>query len=136
MKEQSTPYFAPQLYIKGDVTDISFYEKAFDAVVLRKFLNDDGTIHVAELTINGAMFHIHEEKLSTGRINPQHANGNTALVGFFVADVDSMVASAVEAGATVVTPAQSYDYGYRQAEIKDPFGHILLIEAKFDGSAT
>ena len=40
--------FAPQLYIKNGVTDISFYEKAFSAVELRRFTNDDGSIHVAE----------------------------------------------------------------------------------------
>lgn len=37
---------------------------------------------------------------------------------------------AIEAGATVVSPAQSFDYGYRQAEIKDPFGHCWLIEMR------
>jgi len=40
------------------------------------------------------------------------------------------MAKATEAGATVISPAQSYDYGYRQGEIKDPFGHVWLIEMK------
>jgi PhnB protein len=37
---------------------------------------------------------------------------------------------AINAGATVVSAAQSYDYGYRQGEIKDPFGHVWMIEMK------
>ena len=40
------------------------------------------------------------------------------------------MAKAVQAGATVISHAQSYDYGYRQAQIEDPFGHVWLIETK------
>jgi PhnB protein len=52
--------FAPQLFIPKGVTDISFYQKAFDAVELRKWMNDDGSYHVAELSIDGTLFHLHE----------------------------------------------------------------------------
>jgi len=123
-------YFAPQLCIKSGVTDISFYEKAFGAIELRRWTNDDGSVHVAELSINGAMFHLHEEKLSAGQFNPQGINGTTTLIGLFVSDVDKIIAKSIDAGATLVSPAQSYDYAYRQGEIKDPFGHVWLIEMK------
>ncbi len=45
---QSTAFFAPQPYIKQDVTDIRFYEKVFGAVEIMRFTNDDGSIHVAK----------------------------------------------------------------------------------------
>jgi len=130
MNEKTEAYFAPQLFIKSGVTDISFYEKAFDAVELRKFTNDDGSIHVAELSIGGAIFHLHEEKPIAGHFNPHDINGTTTLIGLFVPDVDDAMAKAIAAGATIVSPAQSYEYGYRQGEIKDPFGHVWLIEMK------
>ena len=128
MKELNKPFFAPQLYIPAGVTDISFYEKAFDAIELRRFTNDDNSIHVAELSINGALFHLHEAKFSAGQFNPSHINGVTALIGLFVPDVDKVMERAIAAGATVMSPAQSYDYGYRQGEIKDPFGQVWMIE--------
>jgi PhnB protein len=128
MIDNNTTYFAPHLYIPGGVTDISFYEKAFGAVELRRFNNEDGTVHVAELSINGALFHIHEDKIAAGQLSPGKVNGTTALIGLFVQDVDSVMANAVNAGGIVVSPAQSYDYGYRQGEVKDPFGHVWLIE--------
>ena len=59
MNKTTNTYFAPQLYIKKAVTDISFYEKAFEAIMLRQWTNDDGSIHVAELSIDGAIFHLH-----------------------------------------------------------------------------
>ncbi|WP_153796264.1 VOC family protein [Foetidibacter luteolus] len=123
-------FFAPQLFIKPGITDISFYENAFGAIELRRWTNDDGSIHVAELSINGAIFHIHEEKLIAGKFNPQGINGTTVIIGLFVNNVDDVMAKAVNAGAVVLSPAQSYDYGYRQGEIKDPFGHVWLIEMK------
>jgi len=126
----TTTYFAPQLIIKSGITDISFYEKAFDAVELRRWTNDDGSIHVAELSIDGAMFHLHEEKLSAGNFSPHYNKGTSVLVGLFVTDVDKVIDKAIEAGATLVSPAQSYDYEYRQGQIKDPFGHVWLIEMK------
>ena len=58
MDEPAKSHFAPQLYIKGGITDISFYEKAFGAIELRRWTNDDASIHVAELSIDGAIFHV------------------------------------------------------------------------------
>lgn len=123
-------YFAPQLFIKSGVRDISFYNDGLGAVELRRRSNDDGTLHVAELSINGAVFHIHEEKPRSGHYEPIKNNGTTTLIGLFVEDVDAVMKDALKAGATLLNPAQNYDYGYRQGEFKDPFGHHWLIEAK------
>lgn len=123
-------FFAPQLYIPNGVKDVSFYTKAFGAVELRRFMNDDGSYHVSELSIDGALYHLHEEKSAAGHFSPERVNGNTTLIGLFVPDVDAVLSRAVTAGATVISPAKSYEYGYRQAEIKDPFGHHWLIEMK------
>lgn len=130
MQANNVTTFAPQLFIESGVRDISFYQKAFGAIELRRFSNEDGSIHVAELSIDGALFHLHEEKPRAGHLSPQKINGTTALIGLFVSDVDAVMNKAVEAGAKIVSPAQSYDYGYRQGNIQDPFGHVWMIEAK------
>ncbi len=130
MTANSRPTFAPQLFIPSGVKDISFYMKAFGATEILNFKNDDGSIHVAELSINGTVFHLHEEGLKKGRLDPQRARGITTLVGLFVDDVDLFMQNAVKAGATVISPAQDYDYGYRQGDILDPFGHQWMFEKK------
>jgi PhnB protein len=122
-------FFAPQLYIKSGVRDISFYTVGLGAVELRRFTNDDGSLHVAELSVNGALFHIHEEKPGSGQHEPIKNNGVTTLIGLFVEDVEAIMNSALAAGATLLNPAQNYDYGYRQGEFKDPFGHHWMIES-------
>lgn len=123
-------FFAPQLYIQPGIKDVTFYEKAFDAIELRRWSNDDGGIHVVEFSIHGNVFQLHEDKMEAGRLYPQKINGTTVLIGLFVEDVDAVMAKALAAGGTLVSPAESYDYGYRQGEIKDPFGHIWMIEKK------
>jgi PhnB protein len=59
MSEINNTRFAPQLYIPHGVKDIEFYTKAFGAIELRRWTNADGTIHVAELSIDSAIFHLH-----------------------------------------------------------------------------
>ena len=130
MKAENRISFAPELYIKNGVTDIGFYTKAFGAVEIRPWRNDDGSIHVAELSISGTIFHLHEETQRTNLFSPSKYNGTTVLIGLFVPDVDAVMNSALAAGATVISPAQDYEYGYRQGEIKDPFGHLWMIEKK------
>ena len=130
MSEINKAVFAPQLYIKSGIKDISFYTKAFGAIELRRWTNDDGSLHVAELSIAGSLFHLHEESIRSAQFSPEKYNGTTTLIGLFVPDVDAVMNSAIAAGAIEMSPAQDYDYGYRQGEIKDPFGHTWLIEMK------
>jgi PhnB protein len=120
--------FAPQLFIPAGVKDIDFYSKAFGAIEIFRFTNDDGSIHVAELSISDNVFHLHEESPRSNSFSPEKFNSNTVTIGLFVPDVDAVMSSAMAAGATVLSPAKDYEYGYRQGEIKDPFGHIWMIE--------
>ena len=130
------PFFAPQLFIKSGTTDISFYSKAFAAIELRRWNNEDGSIHVAELSINGCLFHLHEDVLNKGCFSPQLHNGTTTVIGLFVTDVDSYTSNAIKAGGILISAAQDYDYGYRQSQVKDPFGHIWMLEQNVQRAIT
>jgi PhnB protein len=130
MEESNTTFFAPQLFINNGVTDISFYANAFGATENLRFNNDDGSLHVVELSINGCIFHLHEITANPYRFSPQKHNGITTLVGLFVPDVDAVMNNAIKAGAIEIDPAKDYEYGYRQGTIRDPFGHQWLIQKK------
>lgn len=129
MENSTTTFFAPELYINNGVTDISFYTNAFGATENVCFTNDDGSIHVAELSINGAIFNLHEIT-SDKFFSPDKKNGSTCCIGLFVPDVDSVINKAISAGAIAISPAQDYEYGYRQGTIKDPFGHYWQIQKR------
>ncbi len=130
MSDLSKPVFIPMLYLKHEegVAAIEFYKEAFGATVFRSFSNDDGSIHVAELEVEGSMFRFHEEKPSAGETSPRTIGVTTCSIHLRVADPDALMARAVEAGAEELSPMQDYFYGYRQGELKDPFGHRWTLE--------
>ena len=123
-------FFAPQLYIGKGVRDIGFYTKGLGAVELRRWANEDGSLHVAELSMDDALFQLHEEKPGSGRTEPTKNNGVTTLIGLFVDDVDKLMERAINAGAILINPAKDYDYGYRQGSVRDPFGHEWMFEKR------
>jgi PhnB protein len=123
----TTTHFAPELHIPNGTTSIDFYKK-FGARENFCFRNDDGSIHVAELELNGAIFHVHETMRNA--LEPVSANGVTAVIGLFVPDVADTMQKAISAGATEINPVTDYDYGYRQGMFRDPFGHYWQVQKK------
>ena len=120
----------PHLQSRNVLAGMEFYKKAFGAVELRRWSNPDGSVHVAEMSIDGAMFHIHEEVARDKQLSPETVNAVTSLIGIFVPDPDLLANNAVLAGGQVTSPMQDYDYGYRQGVITDPFGHQWLLQKK------
>ena len=56
MNKQLNPtHFAPELHIPNGTSNIDFYIQ-FGATEIFCFRNEDGSIHVAELEIDGAVF--------------------------------------------------------------------------------
>jgi PhnB protein len=128
MKDTAKTTFVPQLAISHGTTDLEFYKNAFGAIETKHITNDDGSIHVSEMFIDGAMFHFHEESWDGKTFNPGKYKGVTTTIGLMVADADAVIARAIAAGAKEISPAKSYDYGYRQGSIIDPLGHYWIIE--------
>ena len=122
--------FAPELYVDDVAAAIEFYKKAFHATEWRRWSNPDGSVHVAEMAIAGAMFHLHEPVTRVNELSPVTLKGTTVVIGVFLDDPDTLMALAVAAGATEVSPMQDYEYGYRQGSITDPFGHHWQIQKK------
>jgi len=127
-KEDSSTHFAPELHIPKGTFEIDFYTK-WGAVEHFCFRNDDGSIHVAELSFDGAIFHVHETMRSDA-LEPKTAKGVTTVIGLFVPDVQKVMDKAIEAGAILINPTTDHDYGYRQGMFQDPFGHYWQIQKK------
>jgi len=130
MTTDTSTCFTPQLLIASGVHNIDFYTNGLGAIEHRRWTNDDGSVHVAELSIDGALFHLHEESPEKGQFAPANNHGISAIIGVFVPDVDAVMHSAIAAGASEISPAKDYEYGYRQGQIKDPFGHQWLVQKK------
>ena len=120
--------FAPELYIHDVKAAIDFYIKAFDAIEVFHFDNEDGGVHVAEMQIGGATFHLHEP--TANGISPLTVQGIMIQIGVFADDPDAFFNKAIAAGAELIMPIQDFDYGYRQGIVKDPFGHSWQFQKR------
>jgi PhnB protein len=109
---------------------LSNFTKRLGAVVLRQWNNDDGSVHVAEMSIDGALFHLHEEVTRINELSPQTLKGTCIAIGLFVDDVHAVMEKALAAGGTELDPVRDYDYEYRQGCVADPFGHHWLLEKR------
>lgn len=96
--------------------------------------NDDRSVHVNELTIGEAMFHLHEVTQYSVMFSPEKYNAGSVTVGLMTDEVHGIVAQEIIAGATIISPVTDYEYGCCQGEIKDPFGHNWMIECKIPAS--
>lgn len=127
--QNNSTHFAPELHIPNGTHNIEFYFK-FGAKEHFCFRNDDGSIHVAELEIEGAIFHLHETMPWFAALEPIGAKGVTTVIGLFVPDVDAVMQKAITAGGIEISQATDHDYGYRQGMFKDTFGHYWQIQKK------
>jgi PhnB protein len=122
-------YFAPELHIPNGTFNIDFFSK-FGATEHFCLRNDDGSIHVAEFEMDGAIFHLHETVRSFETLEPISTKGVTSVIGLFVDDVHEVFNRALSAGAIEINAVTDHDYGYRQGMFKDPFGHYWQIQKK------
>ena len=65
-------FFAPILYCKNVAAAIEFYNAAFDAKELRRWSNDDGSIHAGEMSIDGSLFHLHKDVAREKELSPDY----------------------------------------------------------------
>ncbi|HEX9786404.1 MAG TPA: VOC family protein [Candidatus Binatia bacterium] len=112
----------PYLCVKGGVSAIDFYKKAFGAREMMRIPMDDKIGH-AELRIGDALFMLADEFPEMNFRSPQSLGGTPVNIVIYVEDVDSLVRQAESAGAKVLRPPADQFYGDRMARLEDPFGH-------------
>lgn len=119
-----TPYLA----IKGADKALEFYKRAFGAVARPICLTDpQGRVVHAEMMIGDSILMIGEESLQYAAPSPLTLGGTSVKLAITVDDVDTFVARAVEAGATLVMPVADQFYGERSGRVADPYGHQWIV---------
>jgi PhnB protein len=131
MPRSTALIFVPMLYVTDVTAAIAFYTKAFGAN-LRWKIDHEGRAHVAELEVNGTLLRLHEETTREHELSPGSLQGTSVVVHLLAQDADAMMTQAIAAGATETSPMQDHDYGYRQGNLRDPFGHHWVLEKMDD----
>lgn len=110
---------------------IEFYKKAFGAEECMRMPGPDGKriMHAAIRIGNNFVFLVDDfpEFCGGKSESPKALQGTPVTIHRFVPNVDEAIKRAVDAGATVLMPAQDMFWGDRYGVIVDPFGHKWSI---------
>ncbi|HYO34654.1 MAG TPA: VOC family protein [Geodermatophilus sp.] len=113
---------------------IRFDEDVFAATTVSRMDAPDGTVAHAELQFPAGRLQLGDPNPQYGLVAPagRAADGVSGSTCIYVADVDAVVAVAVERGATVREQPATFVTGDRFASVFDPFGHRWAIMTRVE----
>ena len=115
-------FAAPRLTFKDAAKAIEFYKQAFGAKETMRFEIEMGIPH-AELLIGDSVIMLTDEWPEGGRYSAETTGSSPVSMVIHVPDVDAFAEHAVAAGAKLTAPISDQFYGYREANLLDPFGY-------------
>jgi PhnB protein len=117
------PDVQAQLSVRDGRAAVDFYQAAFGAVEVYRF-GGTADLHevVAQLAVGDSLFWVEDESPAHGNFSPRSVGGATTRMLLIVDDPEHVLAQAVAAGATQISPVQE-EHGWRLGRIDDPFGH-------------
>lgn len=116
----------PYLNVEDAGVAIEYYEKVFGAIVEEKLETNKGIVH-AEIRIGDSVVMLGCEFPELGFYSPKKYGGSPVTICLYIDDVDSVIAEAIENGATEYSPIVDKFYGDRVGSITDPFGHVWTV---------
>jgi len=117
----------PYLIVADGAGALAFYKQAFGAVERLRLERPDGKIGHAELEIGDGMIMLADEYPLMDAKAPTAYGGTPVSLHLYVADVDTVTATAIAAGAKLKRPVENQFYGDRLGTLEDPFGHIWHV---------
>jgi PhnB protein len=117
----------PYLCVDDAAATIEYYTKAFGAKEVVRMDGPDGAIAHAELEVGDSRIMLSDAMPQFATKSPKELGGTSASIMMYVEDVDAVVKTAVDAGATISMEVSDQFWGDRFGTIKDPFGHVWSI---------
>jgi PhnB protein len=119
----------PFLICRGAAEAIEFYQKAFGAVELSRFV---GSPHgkILHARIGDSVIMLNDEMPDWENYGPQHFNGSPVHIHLYVQNAEASFEQALRAGATAVMPLADMFWGDRYGKLLDPFGHRWSIASR------
>jgi uncharacterized glyoxalase superfamily protein PhnB len=114
----------PRLVVKGADAALDFYARAFDGEVTDRHTDQHGRVVHAMVRAGGTKFAVKD----ADGTDPAPVRGEVPVIfAVYVEDADAMAARMIDAGAEVVSPVSTHDYGDRGGRLRDPYGHLWMV---------
>jgi PhnB protein len=120
------------LAVRAGADAIRFYIEAFEAQEVGERYPWQGKIGHTEMKIGDARIMLADE-FPEHNVSPKTLGGSPVILHLRVHDVDRVTARCVAAGASLERAPEDQPYG-RMSRIRDPFGHIWMLNGPITGS--
>lgn len=125
----------PHLVVRDTGQALSFYERAFGAIVLYRSASPSGSGEHVHLKIWNSLLQMSSEEPAYQRdrvegallASPDSLGGSTCIFQIAVPDVDAAFERAVDEGASPAMPPTDMFWGDRYGWLRDPFGHMWAL---------
>lgn len=117
----------PHLVCRDAAAAIAFYGEAFGAAEVMRLETKQGRIIHAQVRIGDSSVMLVDAFPEWGAVGPDALGGSAVTLHLQVADVDTLFARAVAAGAKVTMPVSDMFWGDRYGKLEDPFGPAWAI---------
>ncbi len=104
----------PVINVRGAAAYLGFLRQAFDAEVLSRSAQLDGTVVSAQVLMGDSLLEITEARTDS--------QPTVVLLHLYVRDVDAAYHNALGAGAASLRAPANHYYGDREAKVKDAWG--------------
>lgn len=118
------PVLYPVLIYRDAGAAIEWLVRVFGFTRRMAAADKAGTVMHAELTFDSGVIMLASVNAERGWKTPAQLNGVNQMVCVYVADPDAHHARAVAAGAEVILPLTTKDYGARDYTCRDLEGHV------------
>lgn len=115
-------HLEPELWVDDTAAAVSYYERAFGAVVEHRVGAPDDTDGVVQLSVDGARFWLSGTSEQLRRLSPAVNGGATGRVLLVVDDPHSLAQAALAAGGELKSEVAE-EHGWLLGRVVDPFGH-------------
>lgn len=115
---------------------IQFYQDVFGMEVETVLTMPDGKVGHAELGLPNLWLYLSDEFVDMGIRSPSSLGGTAVSLAIYVEDVDAVIATALEAGATQERETKDEFFGDRVGVIIDPFGHRWFVHTQIEEVGT
>lgn len=109
----------------------TFYQKALGAEeVFRAPTLDDGRPSVVDLRLGTSALRVSPAVSEWGWLSPIDIGGSPTLLEVDAEDADAVGERMISEGAEEVVPIESRPHGKRSGRLRDPFGHLWIINGE------
>lgn len=132
-RRKPRPAFAPYLSVSDARQALDYYQAAFGAVEMMRWVDpDNGKIGHAEIRIGERSIFLadeYPEMTEMGLRSPLSLGGSSFQFWLTVDDVEAVTERAVAAGGKLLRAVEQSAQDGRRSRVQDPSGHIWTISS-------